>query len=44
MRVEGVCYFEVVGDEVFEGVATDVDIWRKGAGDCNVGAAGKVLV
>ena len=39
VRVEGVCYFEVVGDEVFEGVAADVDVGGEGAGDCYVGAA-----
>lgn len=38
--VEGVCYFEVVGDEVFERVAPDVDVGGEGAGDCYVGAAG----
>ena len=41
VRVEGVCYFEVVGDEVFEGVAADVDVGGEGAGDCYVGAAGE---
>ena len=43
MRVEGVCYFEVVGDEVFERVAPDVDVGGEGAGDCNVGAAGGLV-
>ena len=37
--VEGFCYFEVVGDEVFEGVAANVDVGGEGAGDCYVGAA-----
>ena len=44
VRVEGVCYFEVVGDEVLEGVAADVGVGGEGAGDCNVGAAGSWLV
>ena len=41
--VEGVCYFEVVGDEVFERVAPDVDVGGKRAGDCHVGAAGDLF-
>lgn len=39
MGVEGVCDFEVVGDEVLEGVAADVGGGGEGAGDCYVGAA-----
>ena len=38
--VEGVCYFEVVGDEVFERVAPNIDIGGERAGYCYVGAAG----
>ena len=40
MCVESVCYFEVVGNEVAEGVAPDVDVGGERAGDCYVGAAG----
>lgn len=41
--VEGVCYFEIVGNKVAEGVAPDVDVGGEGAGDCYVGAAAGLI-
>ena len=40
VSVEGICDIKVVGDEVPERVAPNVDIGRERAGNCYVGAAG----
>ena len=38
--VEGICDIKVIGDEIFERVAPNIDIGGERAGDCYVGAAG----
>lgn len=41
VRVEGIGYLEITGDEVPEGFAADVGVGGEGAGDLDIGAAGE---